>query len=264
MDAVAYRTRARCRVTVQEPAQRRYCVKRHQEKQSENQRRRRLRKAVASESQHEELNNNFLSQEAGNDQDDSVASNEARAPEMDSQEAGGARKRKCRVLSSPTTSSLSADSAIRPSPDDSDVVIVGEFQSKDRGLVTASDHLTRAPTSVKAEAPTHAADDDLGEDEELRIVGMVGQVVTRDLPHPRPDCAEHRFVQTSSAAELNSKCCGKAAASVTTPTRGHIPRGMPSARLRVTEIRPACSRSSRKTDRCERRRRRRMSRCCSG
>ncbi|GIM06712.1 hypothetical protein Vretimale_10945 [Volvox reticuliferus] len=230
MDAVAYRTRARCRVTVQEPAQRRYCVKRHQEKQSENQRRRRLRKAVASESQHEELNNNFLSQEAGNDQDDSVASNEARAPEMDSQEAGGARKRKCRVLSSPTTSSLSADSAIRPSPDDSDVVIVGEFQSKDRGLVTASDHLTRAPTSVKAEAPTHAADDDLGEDEELRIVGMVGQ----------------------------------AAASVTTPTRGHIPRGMPSARLRVTEIRPACSRSSRKTDRCERRRRRRMSRCCSG
>ncbi|GIL56347.1 hypothetical protein Vafri_11728 [Volvox africanus] len=183
MDPVAYRTRARCRETLPKPARRHYCSKPHQDKQNESQGRRRLRKAVASDSQHEELNNRLLALEGCNDQDDSVASNEARAPGMESQkEAGSARKRKRRVLSSPTTSS--ADSKASPSFDDSDVVIVGEFQSNDRDVVVSEPAgdagLGRAscsvnPKPVTTAAATQASGDDLGEDEELRIVGMVGQ-----------------------------------------------------------------------------------------
>ncbi|KAG2441423.1 hypothetical protein HYH02_010011 [Chlamydomonas schloesseri] len=60
------------------------------------------------------------------------------------------------------------------------------------------------PSSNAAQAQTGPA---LGDDEELIITGLTGQVATRDLPHPRPDCADHAF--TSGISTANAQRCGQ-------------------------------------------------------
>ncbi|EFJ47948.1 hypothetical protein VOLCADRAFT_91455 [Volvox carteri f. nagariensis] len=205
MDAIAFRTRARFK----EPASQ-ACDKKLQAATLISQRsRRRLRRTVASESQHEHLNNNNSPAPTSDDeQNDSVASNEIRSPDGGGQgkPAGSRNRRRC-VVSPPTTSASS---------DDSDVVIVGEFQSNDRDGA-ASQQQAKRPC-IRQPSPKIAVNkpplsdkpedgDDLESDEELRIVGMVGQVVTRDLAHPRPHCAEHHFDRDMAAVESNAKCC---------------------------------------------------------
>ncbi|KAG2497725.1 hypothetical protein HYH03_004461 [Edaphochlamys debaryana] len=55
---------------------------------------------------------------------------------------------------------------------------------------------------VPRRAPNPAANPtaQLGDDEDLVITGATGQVATRDLPHPRMDCAEHPFRESTSAS----------------------------------------------------------------
>ncbi|GFR40540.1 hypothetical protein Agub_g1113 [Astrephomene gubernaculifera] len=108
-----------------------------------------------------------------------------------------------------------------PSPEpasssDSDVVIV-EVRRREVEEVVLSEPPakrlrsaldTRLPGPQRGESTANGegiSGDELGEEEELRIVGETGQVVTRDLPHPRPHCAAHRF-NASGAASNRTYC----------------------------------------------------------
>lgn len=163
MDGVAYRTRARCRQEPAHPVSNTDSLNVEQRASG----RRRLRKAALSNS-HEINKSSALSSDS--EQDGSVSSTGVKFQEDDAKKRGtGLRARRHIVVSSPSTCTTS---------DDSDVVIVGEFQSDERDVVINEPHSKRhCPSAIPHQnPPNEAAEHDLGDDEELRIVGMVGQV----------------------------------------------------------------------------------------
>ncbi|GFR40539.1 hypothetical protein Agub_g1112 [Astrephomene gubernaculifera] len=90
---------------------------------------------------------------------------------------------------------------------DSDVVVVEEAsQPEIDDDVVLADSPNKRPRTAEHGSTDGSDCDDLGDDEDLRVTGATGQVVNRDLPHLRPDCADRPFMR--EGATSNGAHCG--------------------------------------------------------